>query len=148
MNTKTKTKKCKFCQSDIPVKAKVCPNCKRTLRSTGCLIPLILIFVIGAPVLGFVASLGTNDAVQKSISGVSDESEYITMDEFNQIKDGMSYDEVKNIIGFEGELSSKVTAGDITTVIYTWYGNGVAGSNANVTFQNDAAIAKAQVGLQ
>ena len=27
------TKKCKYCQTDIPVNAKVCPNCKRDLRN-------------------------------------------------------------------------------------------------------------------
>ena len=32
-------------------------------------------------------------------------------------------------------------------VIVTWYGNGVAGSNANVTFTNNSVTAKAQVGL-
>ena len=28
----SETKVCKFCQSEIPKKAKVCPNCKRTLK--------------------------------------------------------------------------------------------------------------------
>lgn len=40
----------------------------------------------------------------------------ITMDEYNQIKNGMSYDEVCDIIGGEGELVSE--AGD--AAVYTW----------------------------
>ena len=44
----SETKVCKFCQTEIPKKAKVCPNCKRTLKKgPGCLIGIIvfLIFV-------------------------------------------------------------------------------------------------------
>lgn len=84
----------------------------------------------------------------KDISGVSDKSEYITMDEYNQIETGMSYDEVVDIIGSKGELSTKSESNGYTIEIYTWYGNGTAGSNANVTFENGKATTKAQVGLQ
>lgn len=139
-------KKCKFCQAEIPNKAKVCPNCKRTLKSPGCL-PVILIFLI-IVVFGIVAAIGMNDSVQKSVSGVSDESEYITMEEYNKIKTGMTYEEVKEIIGSPGELSSTSSVGNYTVSIYTWYGNGTAGSNANVTFQNGYVSGKAQVGLK
>lgn len=70
------------------------------------------------------------------------------MDEYNRIETGMSYDEVVDIIGSKGELSNKSEFNGYTIEIYTWYGNGTAGSNANVTFENGKATAKAQVGLQ
>lgn len=141
-----KMKKCKYCQMEIPKKAKVCPNCKRTLKSHGCLLSVLIFFLI---VCGSVAvTLNMNDNIQKSVSGVSNESEYITMDEYNQIETGMSYNEVKEIIGSEGELTSTSSVSGYTVAIYTWYGNGVAGSNANVTFTNDEVTGKAQVGLK
>lgn len=144
---KSETKKCKYCQSDIPKKATVCPVCKRTLKkSHGCLISILVFVVI---ICGGVATtLNMNSSVQKSVSGVSDDSEYITKEEFGKIKSGMTYKQVSKIIGSEGELESSVDSGDITIEIYTWYGNGVAGSNANVTFTNGEVTAKAQVGLE
>ncbi len=142
-------KKCKFCQSDIPKKAKVCPNCKRALKSHGCLITILtVIIVFGVGIAVLVGTLGQNKAIQKSVSGVSDESEYITMEEYNSIENGMSYDEVKEIVGGTGEVSSEVESNGIKIAIITWYGNGSAGSNANVTLTNDEVTGKAQVGLK
>lgn len=142
----SETKKCKYCQMEIPKKAKVCPNCKRTLKSHGCLIPVLIFLII---ICGSVAAfLNMDSSIQKSISGVSDSSEYITMEEYNQIETGMSYDEVRAIIGSDGELSGTSSVGGYTVSIYTWYGNGMAGSNANVTFSNGEVTAKAQVGLE
>ena len=141
-----KTKKCKFCQTDIPKKAKVCPNCMRPLKSHGCLFSILLFVIIGGSI--FTMTLNMNDSIQKSVSGVSETSEYITMDDYNQITEGMSYDQVKEIIGSEGELSGTSSVGDYSVSIYTWYGNGTLGSNANVTFTNNRVTGKAQIGLK
>lgn len=144
-----KMKKCKFCQTDIPKKSKVCPNCKRTLKSHGCLITILaVVFFLGAVIIGIGAFVGQNNLIQKSVSGVSDNSEYITMDEYNQIDTGLSYEEVKKIVGSDGEVTSQVESNGIKIVIITWYGDGMAGSNANVTFTNDEVTAKAQIGLK
>lgn len=139
-------KKCKFCQTEIPKKAKVCPNCKRTLKSHGCLVSILMfILIVGG---GIAATINLNNGIQKSISGTSNDSEYITMAEYNQIKADMTYDEVTQIIGSNGQLTSTVTSNNITISMYTWYGNGTAGSNANVTFTNNLVTGKAQVGLK
>lgn len=60
----------------------------------------------------------------------------------------MSYEDVKKIIGSDGILSSSVSSNGYTIELYTWYGNGLAGSNANVTFENGSVNGKAQFGLQ
>lgn len=143
---KEQTKKCKFCQTEIPKKAKVCPNCKRTLKSHGCLTSILIFVIIISG--GIVMASNLNKGVQKSVSGVSDESQYITADEFNQIETGMSYEDVTKIIGSDGTLNSSVSANGYTVEIYTWYGNGTAGSNANVTFTNGSVSGKAQIGLK
>lgn len=58
------TKKCKFCQTDIPKKAKVCPNCKKTIKGQGCLIFgvffILLFFVIA--IMGINRELKKEDA--------------------------------------------------------------------------------------
>lgn len=140
------TKKCKFCQSEIDKKAKVCPVCKRSLKGKGCLIP-ILVFVIICCV-SIVFALQIDTSTQKNISGVNDESEYITLDEYNKIEAGMTYEQVVEIVGSNGTLSAESNVSDMNTKMYTWYGNGLAGSNANVTFFNNSVQSKAQVGLQ
>lgn len=139
-------KKCKYCQTEIPKKAKVCPNCKRTLKGGGCLTFFVVFFIL---VAGSIAmTINMNSGIQKSVSGVSNESEYMTMEEYNKIETGMTYEEVVEIVGSSGESMSKVEGNGTVIEMFTWYGNGMAGSNANVTFQNGKVTGKAQVGLE
>lgn len=144
-----KTKKCKYCQTEILAKATVCPNCKRTLsKGNGCLIS-VAIFVI---VLAVFVLYANNEFSKLSQEVSRDVDEYrndkITLSEFNQIKNGMSYDDVKSIVGSPGEVSAESGSDEYHIVIITWYGNGTVGANANVTFTNDEVTAKAQVGLK
>ena len=62
-----KTKKCKFCQTDIPVKAKVCPNCKRTLSSVnkGLLLFAFLVIVLSVYI---IASSSVDDSISNTVS--------------------------------------------------------------------------------
>ncbi|MEQ2456306.1 DUF3862 domain-containing protein [Flavonifractor hominis] len=142
-----KTKKCKYCQSDIDAKATVCPVCKHVLKQRhGCLISILaVIIVLGGFGLFFNMS---NDLLQKNVSGVTDESQYITMEEYNQIQSGMTYDQVVEIIGGPGESTASSGSGNYQIDMYTWYGNGTAGSNASITFTNGMVSAKAQIGLE
>lgn len=151
---------CDECGKEISEKATTCPNCGNTLKKvsyekkpkkpSGCLKFFLIFFVVIFIVIvaGIVGTNLMNDEIQKSISGVATSDEYITLDAYNKIETGMTYEEVVEIIGSNGVETSTVTSNDITISIYTWYGNGVAGSNANVTFTNDEATAKAQVGLK
>ena len=83
------------------------------------------------------------------IGNSSSNSEYITLEEFNSIKTGMTYEEVCEIIGSEGELMSEVNLGEeeYHTKMYMWYGSNITGANANFTFQNNKLMSKAQMGL-
>ncbi len=76
-NSKPKTKKCKHCATEIPMQAKVCPNCRKK-QNGGCLtIVLIIIGIIIAfnififIISGVLAMLGvtTND-LDKAIDNI------------------------------------------------------------------------------
>jgi hypothetical protein len=145
---------CPTCGKEISKTASTCPHCGEVLKQKksssgagcGCLIALIAfgaIFAASSSITKY-----TNNSIQSQVSGVTDESEYITLSEYNQITTGMTYEEVCSIVGSNGTESASSGDDNYKIVIVTWYGNGVAGSNANVTFTNGAVTGKAQVGLQ
>ncbi len=79
---------------------------------------------------------------------IFEKEELITMDEFDEIEDGMSYEEVCDIVGSEGELSSESTVADYTCSMYSWEGKGSVGANAIITFSNGKVSGKSQSGLK
>ena len=71
----------------------------------------------------------------------------MSLGEFNQISAGMSHDQVAEIVGSPGQLSVDRDVAGFHDTIYTWSGCGGLGANANVQFQDDAEVTKAQAGL-
>ena len=75
---------------------------------------------------------------------------YATMDKFNQIEIGMTYDQVVDIVGSEGTLMSEAGTGEYKVSIYYWY-SVTHIANMNVSFekallmQNDLNIAGSEV---
>lgn len=74
----------------------------------------------------------------------------VTKDEFNQITNGMPYDQVIKIIGGEGEKVAETgKLGDKYYIVtYQYNGKGDSGANANFTFENGKVICKAQAKLK
>ena len=74
----------------------------------------------------------------------------ISMAEFDTIQDGMSYEQVVQIVGGPGEKLSETGSPGASyyTVIYKWDGEGSTGANAVCEFQNGALVTKMQFGLQ
>lgn len=137
---------CKDCGGQVSKSAKFCPHCgaKRKKSPWRVAVGTILLFV--GIILFAVAIAGNGDSVQRVANEITLDN--ITMAEFEAVETGMTYDEVVEIIGSTGELTSQVDIGASTykTEIYTWYGV-MPGANANVTFQGGKVIAKAQIGL-
>jgi hypothetical protein len=80
-----------------------------------------------------------NAVSRRSASGV-------TLAAYMRIENGMSYEQVREIIGRDGqEISSSNIAGYLT-VMYSW--KNWNGSNMNAMFQNDQLVTKAQFGLR
>lgn len=89
--------------------------------------------------------------INKSQMGVTESSDVtITLDEFNKINNGMTYEEVVKIIGGDGNLLSESgeKGTEYYTVMYEYSGEGDLGANANFTFQNDKLQNKSQFGLK
>lgn len=101
-------------------------------------------FVVFAIVAALVGGCST-----AAVTGAG--SEGITKAEFDQIKDGMSYEEVTAIVGGEGELQAESgkPGEELYTVSYSYQAEkGSLGANANVMFQGGKMTMKAQAGLK
>lgn len=71
---------------------------------------------------------------------------YMTLEKFNQIENGVSYEDVVNTIGCDGTLSTETSYGDSSMKIYYWYAkDGI--SNATFSFTDNKLSAKSQIGL-
>lgn len=77
---------------------------------------------------------------------VNNQPEKITIEEFNKIQNGMTYQEVVNIIGGEGTLTSEYSVQWSTYQSFSWNGNHT-GSSASLTFCNGILDSKMQFGL-
>lgn len=116
----------------------------------------VLIAII---VIVVIAAIGNGDSkddkktdskksenVSSSNDNSTKESTGITEEKYDSIQNGMSYEEVKNIIGEDGENISESDVAGIKTVMYQWTASDGWG-NATVTFQDDKVINKAQFGV-
>lgn len=74
----------------------------------------------------------------------------ISADEFAAIQSGMTLAQVEQIIGGPGQLLSDVNLAGQHDQVYMWDGSNASGvgANANVTFDNDKVVSKAQFGLK
>lgn len=77
--------------------------------------------------------------------------EGITLAKFNQLREGMTYDQVVQVLGAEGTIMSENAFGQgqfrIHTVMYMWDGPGFM-ANMNCMFQNDRLMSRSQLGLR
>jgi len=136
-------KKCKECGSEISSSAKVCPKCGKKLKHTGIrVLAGILIIFIG---IYCAISMNQNNTTQTG-SGIVQEQTKVTLEKFNKIETGMTYQQVVNIIGEEGTLSTESSYGNQSMKVYYWYASNKI-ANATVSFMNDKVTAKSQVGL-
>lgn len=83
----------------------------------------------------------------KTQFGVNDQSAAkATMDKYNQVETGMTYDEVVAIMGGDGELSSDTKIAGVSSKLYMWDGEDIA-SNCSITFSDGKVSSKSQFGL-
>lgn len=109
-----------------------------------------VLFLLAIGGCGFLAILGGRAAheVQQEIQ--SQPASNITLAKFNQLQNGMSYEQVVQVLGAPGEVMSENAFGEgayrTHTVMYTWQVGVMA--NMNCMFQNGKLMSKAQFGLK
>lgn len=118
---------------------------------------LIIIIVIAA--IGGAGANGQKDAtttssqnvvsneINKSENTKEDKDVRVTLEQYNQIKDGMTYDEVVAIFGGKETSSSESEIAGIKSQIMTWNGNGTF-SVATIGFTDGKVSSKSQTGLE
>lgn len=124
---KSKTKNCKYCQAEIPKKATVCPNCKRTISNRGGCLSVIVVFVIFCGILGILApkyaekitSESDNNAMHGSIAQcVNVTEEQASAINMVLLSCGISdlqsieHDELLDDAHFEGETGYRIALND------------------------------------
>lgn len=131
-------------------------NKKKGMAITGIILNIIGIAIAMAVLISSVInnqSATSSSASSEVSSSTSEEGTfditdgYATMDKFNQIEIGMTYDEVVDIVGSEGTLMSEAGTGEYKVSIYYWY-SVTHIANMNVSFENGVVTGKAQVGLE
>jgi hypothetical protein len=70
----------------------------------------------------------------------------ITLEKFNQIQNGMTNQQVQELIGSPGKLLGSSNANNVVGKVYWW--QNPQGSNAIVEFRNDLVVSKSQAGLK
>lgn len=136
-------KNCKECGSKISSNAKVCPKCGKKLKHTGirALVGIAIIFI------GIYCSISiTQNNTTPTGSSITQEQTKVTLEKFNKIETGMTYQQVIDIIGEEGTISTESSYGNQSMKVYYWYASNKI-ANATISFMNGKVTAKSQVGL-
>ncbi len=76
----------------------------------------------------------------------SDKTASLTLNDYNQLKNGMSKSEVEQILGGEGEQVSSSEIGKYKIETYKWQGENF--SFVIITFRNDKVFSKSQANLK
>ena len=141
-------KKCKECGTEVSSKG-ICPKCGKDQRNFFIkhkVITFMLIVIFSMVIIGI--NENKNGELITTGTEATQKHEKLNLEKFNKIETGMTYEQVVAIIGEEGTALSESEISNIKTIIYSWYGKGSIGANANITFQNGKVISKAQFGLK
>ncbi len=106
---------------------------------------IVLTFVVITQIFGGIQSDNTS-SLSNSSAEVVDKS-LITLNEYNQLKTGMSRSEVYNIIGSYGKKVSESSSDGYRIVMYSYDGYGSLGANAQLMFENGSLSTMSQYGL-
>jgi hypothetical protein len=107
----------------------------------------------GALVVAGLAGLrsineGPSGQTTAAVANVAKEHCGASLSEFYDLRPGMTYSEVRKVIGCEGEVISQVELAGVNTVMVGWDGVGSFGANMHVMFQDNRMITRAQFGLE
>lgn len=90
-------------------------------------------------------TLENNTVVGKAQAGLGKINSNVTLEKYDQVEEGMTYEEIVSILG-EGELTSHTSVMTMDTMIFSWINKD--GSNMNCSFSGGRMKAKAQFNLK
>ena len=91
-------------------------------------------------------SNSSNESVANDTS-TEQENIRVTLEQYNQVQDGMTYDEVVSIFGGKESSSSESEIAGIKSEVKTWNGNGTF-SVVSIGFTDGKVSSKSQTGLE
>lgn len=101
-----KTKKCKYCKTEIPADAKVCPQCRKKLKG-GKLKWVVLIILVGA-IIGAVASESDSESGKSATTATSSEKKEAAPIEYTTVSvNDMMADLDNNAMGASDKYKDK-----------------------------------------
>ncbi len=106
----------------------------------------------GQKVEAVASSEGAQEPEEESVKPERQERQQarrgkVSMENYNLLQTGMTYEQVVEILGEEGTEMSRVEALGSPTVMYMWKAGGFSAGNMNATFQDNELFSKAQYGL-
>lgn len=99
----------------------------------------------GSGISNMNVTIQNNVVTGKAQMGLASEDTKVSLEKYNQVKEGMTYSQVKDILG-EGQVMSQTKIMDIESVLYSWANSD--GSNMNCTFSGGKMTMKAQFNLK
>jgi hypothetical protein len=78
----------------------------------------------------------------------NDQRPQVTLSQYNQLKEGMSYSDVVKTLGREGKLAHQNQTTRDTFKSYGWKFEGARFTYIDITFKNDQLLSKIQYGLE
>ena len=102
-------KVCKDCGIEVSKSAKACPKCGKKIKHSGLRIILgILVIVIGC---GLLAGDTSNTNTQQTSSTSAKSESVVTKSNYDKIEEGMTKEDVKEILGEPSSISESQTPG-------------------------------------
>lgn len=99
--------------------------------------------------------VGGNNSLNNVVDTTGSGEVKVTLEEYNKVKTGMTYEEVQKIVGGAGVVSGESHTDGIEGVmeaidvmIISYNGEGQLGANCIFTFTNNKLDSKAQTGLK
>lgn len=130
-------KKCKECGAEISTSAKKCPQCGKKQKNPVAVILGIIIIIIGIGMLGTdVQQLDNGSSLSNTTS-----TSVVTKENYDKIKEGMTKDEVKAILGDATSISESDTPG-VGTMELNHYQEDFSFTAIDIYFLNDKVYMK------
>lgn len=92
-----------------------------------------------------IITIQNGEVKGKAQMGLNDNKANITMEQYNKIENGITYEQLKTILG-DGQILSETEIMNQKSIMYAYINKN--GSNANFTFSNDSMSMKSQFNLK